>query len=121
MFMPDTYITVPAEQGTVHIAENVIAEIVGNAIRETEGVAGLTNAVGADFSDHLVQKSTTRGIGVAYEDGIVWVEASIFARYGDSIATVGERAQKAVTAAVDSMTGLPCRVNIFVAGVAFER
>ena len=105
--MPENYITIPAEQGRAHIAMDVIAEIVGTAIRETEGVAGL--------------KHNAKGVGVSFKEGAVCVEASIYAKYGNAIAAVGERVQRAAAAAVTSMTGLPSRVNVCVAGVTFDK
>ena len=119
--MPENYITVPSEKGSVNIAEDVIAQIVGTAISETEGVAGLTAAALPAFTQRLGLKSAPRGVAIGLENGSVLVDAAIYAKYGDSIAAVGERAQKAAAAAVDSMTGLPSRVNIHVAGVTFDK
>lgn len=121
--MPENYVTVSAEKGSVYISEEVIAEIVGTAISETEGVAGLTNAAGADFNlgERLGFKSTTRGVSVGFDEGIVRVGAAIYARYGDSIAAIGERAQQAAAATVESMTGLKSEVDIHVAGVVFDK
>ena len=119
--MPENYITVSGEKGSVYISEDVIAEIVGAAISETEGVAGLTHAAGPDFSERLGFKSATRGISVGCDEGLVRVGAAIYAKYGDSIAAIGERAQKAAAATVESMTGLKSEVAIHVAGVVFDR
>ena len=119
--MPENYITVSGEKGSVYISEDVIAEIAGAAISETEGVAGLTNAAGPDFSGRLGFKSATRGVSVGYDEGLVRVGAAIYARYGDSIAAIGERAQEAVAATVESMTGLKSEVAIHVAGVVFDK
>ena len=49
------------------------------------------------------------------------MDAAIFARYGESIAAIGERAQKAAVGAVESMTGLKCAVNLHIAGVSFDK
>ncbi|MBR1496255.1 MAG: Asp23/Gls24 family envelope stress response protein [Oscillospiraceae bacterium] len=119
--MPEHYITIPGEKGSVHISEDVIAVIVGSAISEVEGVAGLTGAGGPDFSERLGFKSLSRGVGVSFEGGRVRVDASIHVRYGASIAQVGALAQKAAAAAVESMTGLDSTINIHVAGVSFEK
>ena len=119
--MPENYVTVPGEQGSVHISQDVIASIVGTAITETEGVAGLTNAAGPGFGEKLGIKSVSRGIGVGFADGTVRLSAAIYARYGESIAAIGAKAQKAAAAAVESMTGLPSVVDIHVAGVTFDK
>ena len=119
--MPENYISVPGEQGCVHIAEDVIASIVGTAITEVDGVEGLTNAAGPDFGERLGFKSTSRGVSVQSEDGTVRIDAAIYAKYGVPIAAIGEKAQKAAAAAIESMTGLPSVVNIHVAGVTFDK
>ena len=49
------------------------------------------------------------------------MEAAVLVRQGENITAVAEKAQKAVTEAIESTTGLPSIVNIFVAGVAFEK
>ena len=118
--MADNYITVPEAQGNICIAEEVIETIVGTAISEVEGVAGLTHAAGPDFSERLGLRSLSRGVNVFTEGGKVHVDAAIYARAGESIAVIGERAQKAAAGAVESVTGLDDSVvNIHVAGVSF--
>ena len=128
--MPENYITVSGEKGSVHISEDDIAEIVGAAISETEGVAGLTNAPCPDFynssggsgaGERRSSKSAVRGVVIGCDEGLVRVGAAIYAKYGDSIAAIGERAQKAAAATVESMTGLKSEVAIHVAGVVFDR
>lgn len=119
--MPETYITVPGEQGSVHISEDVIATIVGSAISEVDGVAGLTNAAGPDFGERLGFKNAARGVNVGVDGGTVRVDAAIYAKYGQPIAAIGEKAQKAAAAAVESMTGLKSIVDIHVAGVTFDK
>ena len=124
--MPENYITVPGEKGSVHISEEVIAEIAAAAIRETEGVAGLTNAAVPDFcnsgaGERRGGKSSPRGVGVGFDEGRLRICAAIYARYGDSIAAIGERAQEAAAATVESMTGLKSEVAIHVAGVVFDK
>ena len=126
--MPENYITVPGEKGSVYISEDVIAEIVGAAISETDGVAGLANAACPDFninsnggSERRGAKPAVRGVSIGCDEGCVRVGAAIYARYGDSIAAIGERAQKAAAATVESMTGLKSEVAIHVAGVVFDK
>lgn len=115
--MPDTYITVPGGQGDIHISEDVLAVIAATAIRETEGVAAMT----ALTDGGAARKGAARAARIRLEDGVVYADAAIYAQYGDSIAAIGERAQKAVVEAVESMTGLKSVVNIFVAGVSFDK
>lgn len=119
--MPENYITVNTEKGSIHIAEDVIAAIVGNAISEVEGVAGLTKVTGTDPGERRSFRSATRGVVITPEENSVRVDAAIYARYGEPISVIGDRAQKAAAGAIESMTGLPSVVNIHVAGVTFDK
>ena len=120
--MPENYITVSGEKGSVYISEEVIAEIAGAAISETDGVAGLANAAVPDFSERPGSKPAARGgVSIGYDGESVRVGAAIYAKYGDSIAAIGERAQEAAAATVESMTGLKSEVAIHVAGVVFDK
>lgn len=119
--MPETYITVPGEKGGVYISEDVIAGIAGAAIADVDGVAGLTHAACQETGERFGRKGAPRGVSVDYDGSAVQIDAAILVRYGESIAAIGERAQAAAAAAVESMTGLPSVVNILVAGVSFEK
>ena len=115
--MPENYVTVPAERGDIHISEDVIAVIAAGAIHESEGVA----AMSAPLDGGAIRKGPARGVRVKLEDGVVHVEAAILARYGESIAAIGERAQKSAASALESMTGLKSVVDVYVAGVTFDK
>ena len=118
--MPENYITVPSERGGIHISEDVIAEIVRSAVSETEGVAGFAGG-GADLGGRLGFRSSPRGVSVRTEEGRLSTDVSIYARFGEPVAAVGERVQKAAAGAVESMTGLETAVNVHVAGISFDK
>ena len=45
--MPENnYITTPTDHGTINISEDVFAVMVGAAVAEVDGVAGMANTVG---------------------------------------------------------------------------
>lgn len=115
--MPDTYITTQTEKGSINISEDVVAAIALTALGEVEGIAG-TSAAGADLK---VKRTGAKGVRVSFEDETVTVEAAVLVRQGANITAAAEKAQHAVTAAVESTTGLKNVVNIHVAGVAFEK
>ena len=112
--MPENYISVDNERGGIHISEDVIAEIVRNAVSETEGVAALSGSAGPF-------RSSPKGVTVRTEDGKLRTDISIYARFGEPVAAVGERVQKAAAGAVESMTGLESVVNVHVAGISFDK
>lgn len=116
--MPDTYITTQTEKGSINISEDVIAAIAASAVAEVEGVAGMSGAAGVELAG---KRSAAKGVRVSFEGETAAVEAAVLVRQGENITAVAEKAQKAVTEAIESTTGLPSIVNIFVAGVAFEK
>ena len=119
--MPDNYISLSAEKGSINVSEDVIAVIAGSAICETEGVAGLSNTVGSEIYDFIGRKSVTKGIKVSFEDGGIVIDATIMVRFGVTIATIAAKVQSAVCSAVESMTGIIPVVNIRVAGISFDK
>lgn len=119
--MPDNYISIPTEKGSINVSEDVIAIIAGSAICDTEGVAGLSNTVGSEIYEFIGRKSVTKGIKVDFEDGAIVIEATIMVRFGVTISTIAEKVQSAVAGAVESMTGMSPVVNVRVAGVSFDK
>lgn len=119
--MPDNYISISAEKGTINVSEDVIAVIAGSAISETEGVAGLSNTVGSEIYEFIGRKSVTKGIKVSFEEGSIVIDATIMVRFGTTIAAIAEKVQTAVAGAVEAMTGMSPVVNIRVAGISFDK
>ncbi len=119
--MPDNYISISAEKGSINVSEEVIAIIAGSAISETDGVAGLSNTVGSEIYEFIGRKSVTKGIKVSFENGTVIIDATIMVHFGVTIAAIAEKLQAAVAAAVESMTGMSPIVNVRVAGISFDK
>ena len=119
--MPETYITIPTEKGSIHIAEDVVAAIAATAAAEVDGVAGMSGS--APELTELIggKKPVGRGVHICVEGDEVQVNAAILVSYGQSIAGVADKVQRSVGSAVESMTGLKCVVNVHVAGVAFDK
>ena len=79
------YMTLPEENGSINISEEVIAAIAVGAVREVEGVSGMMTNLGGSVTDLVNNR---------------------------------KNAQKAVSSAVEAMTGCPVgAVNIHVGGV----
>ena len=119
--MADNYITTTEEKGSINISEDVIVSLVRATINEIDGVAALTNNAGAELAELLGIKSS-RGVKVQLENGAITVDAIIMVRYGANVVSVAKEVRSAVTAAVESMTGMGTpRVNVHVSGVAFDK
>lgn len=104
------YITQADKNGVIMISEDVISTIVGRALEEVEGVAGLSGANKKSWN-----KSIKLTIG---ENNAVSIECNINIVYGQSIVNVASSVQEAVSAAVNSMTGIQVEsVNVNVCGI----
>ena len=120
--MGENYITCREANGSINISEDVIADMVRNAIVEVEGVAGLSNTAGAEISDLLGIRSLTKGVKVQFADEKVIVDTIITVSYGSSVMKVARAVQEKVMAAVQATTGLDqVEVNVHVTGIAFEK
>lgn len=117
------YMTLKDEQGSIHIADEVIAAIAVGAVREVEGVAGMMGTLGTSVADLMSSKKAgqknARGVKVEFTEEGLSLDLYLTVRYGHAIPEVAENAQKAVQDAVSDMTGCTVgTVNIHVGGVA---
>ena len=113
------FITQIQDNGTIMISEEVIATIVANAVQEVEGVVSLSTKPGADIADMIGKKNWGKGMKIAIsEENDVTVDCNVVIGYGQSVVTVAEAVQVAVTAAVESTTGVKVTgVNVNVCGI----
>jgi len=113
------YITQIQENGTVMISEDVIATIVANAVKDVEGVAGLNVKPGADIAEMIAKKNWGKGMKITIgQDDKLFVDCNINVIYGQNVVSVATAVQEAVTAALESTTGVKVsEVNINVSGI----
>ena len=105
------------ENGTINIAEDVVAAIVADAVRQVEGVGAMSQNV----TEQLPGKKAMRGIRVEKEEDAVVIDLYLMARYGFAIPEVAEKVQESVSNAVSGMTGFPVKeVNVHVGGISFN-
>ena len=50
------YMTLPEENGSINISEEVIAAIAVGAVRDVEGVSGMMTAMGGSVTDLVTQQ-----------------------------------------------------------------
>ena len=113
------YITQIQEHGTIMISEEVVAVIVTQAIKDVEGVVTLNVKPGAPLADRIGVKNWGKGMKIEIaEDNSLTVVCDIMIGYNQSVVTVAKAVQDAVTAALESMTGVKVNsVNINVCGI----
>ena len=123
MKMPENnYITTPTDRGTINISEDVFAVMVGAAIAEVDGVAGMASTVGGDLQELLGRKNLAKGVKVSFdENGTVVVDVLLTVRFGHNITQVAKQVQEKVASGVEAMTASRAVVNVHVAGVSFSK
>ena len=101
------YITQAQDDGNIMISEDVIGTIVAQAVKDVEGVVGLSTKPGADIAELIGRKNWAKGIKVVVdEDNKVSIDCNIIVAYGQNVVTVASAVQVAIYNAVDSMTGI---------------
>lgn len=113
------YLIREQENGSILISEEVIASIAALAVREVEGVYGLSTTPNFDLANILGKKNLRNGIRVMFgEDGIE-ISCNLIVKMGSAVVEVARRVQEAITDEVTAMSGeKPARVNVNVCGVA---
>ena len=116
------YMTLPEENGSINISEEVIAAIAVGAVREVEGVSGMMTGMGGSVTDLVNNRKNaqkgTKGVKIDMTGTALTLDLYLTVEYGHAIPEVAENAQKAVASAVEAMTGCPVEaVNIHVGGV----
>lgn len=117
------YLMLAQEHGSIRISEEVIASIAALAVREVEGVFGLSANGTFDLANILGKKNLRNGIRVRIsEDDTVEIACNLVVRMGSAVMTVAQNVQNAIADEVTSMTGIrPAQVNVNVCGVAAAR
>lgn len=115
-----TYIAQTQENGCVMISEDVIATIVVHTISEVEGIVELSTKPGADIAEMIGKKNWGKGLKISIaENDEITVACNVVIAYGQSVVSVANAIQAAVTSAVESMTGVKvAAVNVNVCGIA---
>jgi uncharacterized alkaline shock family protein YloU len=113
------YITQIQDNGSVMISEDVVATIVSLAVKEVEGVVGLSTKPGADIADMIGKKNWGKGLRITIaEDNALTVDCDIIVSYGQSVVAVAASVQEAVAAALESATAVKVTaVNVNVCGI----
>ena len=120
--MGDNYISCKEANGSINISEDVISTMVRSSIEEIDGVAGLSNTVGAELAEMIGIKSLSKGVKVQIVDDTIRVDAVILVRYGCNIVSVAKDVQNSVSEAVKAITGIDkTEVNVHVSGIEFEK
>ena len=116
------YITQVQTNGSVMISEDVVATIIEHAVCEVEGVVGLSTKPGADIAELIGKKSWGKGMKITIgEDNELRIDCNVIVVYGQSVVAVAKAIQEAITASLESMTGVKvASVNVNICGISAQ-
>ena len=114
------YIQQPQEGGNIMISEDVIGSIVAQAIKEVEGVIGLSTKPGADIAEFIGKKNWAKGIKVEVDDdNRVDIDCNVVLCYGQNVVNTAGAIQVAIYKAVEDITGIKISsVNVNICEIA---
>lgn len=95
-------------KGSLHVANEVLTDLVGYATMECYGVVGMTSANPADGIAKILPASRfRRGVIVTPTDEGVKVELYVVIEYGTNISTVSQNLVDQVTFALEEYARVP--------------
>ena len=105
--------------GNLHVANEVLADMVGNAAMECYGVVGMTAPNAADGIAKILPASRLRrGVAVKPTDNGVRVDLYVVVEYGTTIQAVSQNLVDQVTFALTEYACVPiASVEVHVADV----
>lgn len=107
--------------GTIRIADDVVATIAALAAAETPGVASMSGGISEGFTKRISGKNLQKGVSVEVGTEEAVVDLRVIIQYGKKIDEVCRQVQANVKEAVETMTGLKVvEVNVKVEGIAFR-
>ncbi len=108
--------------GTVQIADDVIAVIVGIAATEVEGIAALGDNITNELMNKVGIKNISKGVKVNIVENKIDVEVSLTVGYGYNIPATCAKVQEKIKNTVENMTGLKVTgVNVRITGVDMQK
>lgn len=110
-----------APEGSVRVANEVIASIAAMAAREVDGVAGLDEANARHFGDWIKRETAHRGVRVMLDsERKIHLDVFLTVLASAALRDVAEGVQDSVIEAVQRMLGLEVtEVNVFVSSITF--
>ena len=110
-------------QGSIRIADDVIAVIAATTALETDGVHSLAPVTPtSELAEFFVKKGIPKGIRIVMDDSACSIDVHLLIKAGAVVTDVAKNVQLNVKNAVESMVGMPVTAsNVYVAGVAFQK
>lgn len=101
------YISQNLDNGSIMISEDVIGTIVIHAVKDVEGVIGLSAKPGSDIVEKIGKKNWGKGFKVHIaEDNTLTISCNVVVAYGQNVVSAAAGVQQAVSGAIESMAGV---------------
>ncbi len=112
--------TIPGE---LHVANDVLADMVGNAALECYGVVGMCAPTAADGIAKILPASRLRrGVVVTTSDAGVHVDLYVVVEYGTNISTISQNLTDQVSFALKEYAHVPLDgVDVHVKGIKVRK
>lgn len=109
--------------GNLHVANDVLLDIVGNAAMECYGVVGMTAPNAADGIAKILPASRLRrGVTIQSEETGLRVDLYVVIEYGTNLQTVSRNLIDQVTFALKDQAGVPVSaIEVHVQDVKIRR
>lgn len=109
--------------GDLHVANEVLADLAGDAVSRCYGVVGMCAPTAVDGIAKILPASRLRrGVIVASDEQGITVDLYVIIEYGVNINTVSQNIVEAVTFAMTEYAQVPLAgVNVHVEGVKVRR
>ena len=116
------YLVQKQEKGNILISDDVLASIASLAVREIEGVYGLSTTTSFDLGNILGKKNLRKGIRVTFQDKGFEISCNLIVKAGCAVMDVAKKVQLAIGEEILARTGAsPLKVNVNVCGIAFAK
>ena len=113
-------VKIKTKAGTIDIASDVIATVVGGAATDNYGVVGMAsrNPLRDGVNSILQRDKYNKGVVIRQTEGGITVEVNIIVGYGTKISEVSKSVQNKVKYNLESMLGITAdEVIVCVQGV----
>ena len=109
--------------GDLHIANEVLSDVIGHAVTQCYGVVGMTSPTReGSIAKLLPATRLRRGVVVDTSENGVVVDLYVIIEYGTNINVVSQNVVDAVTFAINEYIQVPLdSVNVHVEGVKVRR
>lgn len=113
-------VKIKTSSGTIEIANEVIATVVGGAVTDVFGIVGMASKkqIKDNITEILGRENYARGVVVRQEENGVAVDVYTIVSYGTKISEVSRNVQEKVKYNLETMLGVVANsVNVFVQDV----